>query len=159
MAEEDPEGSSETGGSLRAKLEATQAANREMEAQLRPLMAAQVIADKGFKYLKPEDLKDVPLKELASKAEALNKANESIHVNVVKTILADQGVPDDEMDAAVERFLNPERGEAHAETSTRLAQLGSIGGRIPESDKDRGLHGQDLIQAGLEAKYAKTKRR
>lgn len=159
MADNESEDQLETGGSLRAKLEATQAENRELAAQLKPLMAERLIADKGFKYLKPEDLADVPLKELATKAEALNKAKESVHATVVKSILADQGVPDDELEAAVQRFLNPDKQETHAEASSRLADLGRIGGAIPETDKDKGLHGQARIEAALQEKYAKNRRR
>jgi hypothetical protein len=159
MAEEDPEGITETGGSLRAKLEASNAANRELESQLKPLLVAQEISSKGYKYVTPDDLKDVSLSELATKAAALEKSKIAARADVVKSILKDQGVADDELDAEVERFLNPDRTESHAEQSTRLADLGRIGGRISPSDKDKGLHGQDLIEAALQEKYAKNRRR
>jgi hypothetical protein len=159
MAEEDPEGTTETGGSLRAKLEASQAENREMAKTLRPLLAAQVIAEKAYKYVKPEDLADVPLTELATKAEILNKQKGEVHEQVVRTILAEQGVADADLDTAVQRFLNPDAQESHADTSTRLASLGRIAGTAPESDKDKGAHGQDLIELALQQKYDSNSRR
>lgn len=159
MADNDSEEQLETGGSLRAKLEATQAENRELASQLRPLMAQQEISSKGYRYITPDDLKEVPLKELSTQAAALEKAKADVHASVVKSILRDQGYADDELDAAVERFMNPDKQESHEETSTRLANLGRIGGKIPESDKDKGLHGQARIEAALSDKYAKTRRR
>lgn len=159
MATDPTEEGNEAGSTLRSKLEHQLEENKALKAQLAPLLAANEIATKGYKFVKPEDLSGVDPTELAAKAAALEDANRKVHADVLRSVLADQGVPEAELDAAVESHLNPDQREDHAVVSGRLASLGRVTGSIPETDKDRGLTGQDRIAAALNEKYAKNTRR
>lgn len=156
MAEEGSEDQSETGGSLRAKLEASNAENREMAAELRSFKAAKEIADKGYKHVTLDDLKDVSLTELSAKAAELETKKTADHEVVLRQVLAAQGYDGDALDTAVSQLLNPE--ESHNEVSTRLASLGRISGGAPGAHDTEGRTGRHLIEAGLEENAEKAKK-
>lgn len=148
MADEQPEGGSETGGSLRAKLEASLEANRQMAAELHGFKAQQIIAEKGYKHVTIDDLQGVDLTELATKAEAIEKQNLQLRETVLKETLQSQGLDGDRLDEAVKNLLHPQ--ESHADTSTRLANLGRIAGGAPGAHDTENLTGRQLIMAGIE---------
>lgn len=158
MAENDSADTNEAGGTLRAKLEAALAEKRELESQLVPLKAAQVIGSKGYKYVTADDLKDVSLTEIEAKAATLEAQKEAMRLDVVKQILAEQGVDEASLESAAKRFIGAEKSETNADVSTRLAGLSRIGGEIPESDVERGKTGVARIEAALQEKYSKKPR-
>jgi hypothetical protein len=147
MADEQPEGGSETGGSLRAKYEAALDESRQLAAELIAYKAKDVIQEKGYKFVTPEDLKGVGLNELAARAEAVEKQKLEIRETVLRDALAGQGLEGERLDDAVRNLLNPQ--ESHAETSTRLAGLGRINGTFPAQGDTDGLEGRDLIRAAV----------
>lgn len=145
MADEQPEGGSETGGSLRAKYETALEENKQMVNELRTFKAEKVITEKGFKHVTAADLEGVGLDELATKAAAVEADKVKQQETVLREVLQRQGLDGKKLDDEVSKLLNPQ--ESHADTSTRLAGLSRIQGDHPNAHDDEGLQGRDSIRA------------
>lgn len=150
MAEEGSEGQSETGGSLRAKLETALEENKQMVGELRTFKATQLITEKGYKYVTAADLEGVGLDELATKAATVESDKVKQEEVVLRDVLQRQGLEGAKLETAVKNLLHPQ--ESHADTSTRLAGLGRIQGDHPSAHESEGLEGRDAIRAYFEAK-------
>lgn len=96
----------ESGSSLRQKLEAALAENKALKAKQAELVAKDVIRDKGLSLVKPEDLADVAPEEIEAKAAELQKAKEAEMRSTIRTVLAQKGVAEDDLDEAVDDFLS-----------------------------------------------------
>lgn len=149
MADDGSEGQSETGGSLRAKLETALEENKQIAGELRTFKASQIITEKGYKYVTAADLEGVGLDELASKAAAVEESKVKQEESVLRDVLQRQGLEGAKLDNAVKNLLHPQ--ESHADTSTRLAQLGRIQGDHPSAHDTDHLEGRDLIRAHFAA--------
>lgn len=147
MGEFDDESGNESGSSLRQKLEDTVKLNKEMAKELRGFKAEKLIAEKKLAYVKPEDLADVDLAELENKALQLNEQKEGERKAVLRSVLAEQGVPEDQLDNQIEQFLAP-KPESVNQVSGRLADIGQIQGRYADTSTDN-LTGPDLIYASV----------
>lgn len=148
MADDLDESESETGGSLRSKLEASVKANKQLADKLRTFEAKELIAAKGYKYVTAEDAAGVELDELPTKLAEIEKQKLATRESVLRDVLKGQGHEDGErLDEAVKSLLNPQ--ESHAETSTRLASLSRISGDFPGVHDSDGLEGRALIRQGL----------
>lgn len=158
MADDGSEGQSETGGSLRSQLEATIAERNQMASELLGFKAAQEIGAKGYKHVTVDDLKGVKLDELPAKAAQIEKDKLAVRETVLRDVLKDQGYEDGErLDEAVKKLISPD--ESHAETSTRLANLGRIAGDFPATHEDEGLTGRKLLQAHFGKQEKSNKQR
>lgn len=154
MADDGSEDQSETGGSLRSKLESSIAENRQLATELRSFKAAALIAEKGYKFVTADDLKDVSLAEFDAKAAELEAKQAKQEEVILRKVLANQGTYSEaELDSAVTRLLNPE--ESHAETSTRLQSLARIKGDAPSRHDGENSTGRTLIAEGLAENAAK----
>lgn len=139
------EDTNESGGQLRKQLERALAENKALLKKVAGHEAKQLISEKGFKYVKPEDLADVDLEEMATKAEALEQTGLEQRKELLKQVLAGQGVAEDSIDSEVDRFLNPK--EDHSAVADRVAGLGKIqGGYVPPPTSNDPA---DLILAGI----------
>lgn len=158
MADDGSEGQSETGGSLRSQLEATIAERNQMAQELLGFRAAQEISAKGYKHVTAEDLKGVKLDELPAKAAQIEKDKLAVRETVLRDVLKDQGYEDGErLDEAVKKLITPD--ESHAETSSRLANLGRINGDFPGAHEEETLTGRKLLQAHFGKQEKQSSRR
>lgn len=141
----------ESGGQLRAKLEAALAANKTLTEEVLGFKAEKVISAKGFKFVTPEDLHGVGLDELETKAAEVEAAKAAQRESVVKQVLADKGLQGDQLDAALKNLLSPEQAQADAAIG-RLAEVGRIQGNVPSTAGEQGLFGKSRIRAALAKK-------
>lgn len=145
MDDSGSEDTNESGGALRKQLEKALAANKELSKRVAAQEAKTLIESKGYKYVKPEALADVDLDEMADKAEALEKSGLETSKVLLRQVLTNQGVSADDLDSEVDRFLNPQ--ESHAQTSSRVAEVGRTQGSYvaPRTEQTP----MDLILAGV----------
>lgn len=143
--DDDLEGTNESGGSLRKNLEKALSDNASLAKELSSYKASAVIAEKGYKFVTPEDLAGVDLANIAAKAEEVEKAKgtqaESLLSSALKAKFGD--------DLDVEAFLGTLATGKPESESTSLHKLGKIQGQVPGSNKFEGLHGRDLIKAAV----------
>lgn len=140
---------SESGGTLRQKLEDALAANRTLHTELVGYKAKDVIGAEGFKYVTPEDLVGVPLGDLAAKAAEIETSKKEQRQTVLRDVLTERGVPADQLDKALEALIGkPEQSQQNA-TDGVLNSLGRIQGSAPGTLPEQGLFGVDRIRAGL----------
>lgn len=145
MSEElDSEETTESGGSLRAKLETTLAENRALAGQLAELKAKELISEKGLKHVQPGDLVGVNLTELEEKALELEAQKAAADAEALRRVLAARGLDAGEVDKVVNELIS---GESAADTLDRIRSGGHIGGNPPGTNKFEGLYGRDKIYA------------
>lgn len=140
----DSEETTESGGSLRAKLEASLAENKTLAAELHQFKARDIITAKGLKHVRPDDLAGVSLADLEAKAEELEAQNAAADAEAVRRVLAAKGLDASAVDKAVTDLLS---GESTTETLDRIRSGGRIGGDPPGTNKFEGLYGRDKIYA------------
>jgi len=133
----------ETGGELRAKLEAALDENKNLKSSVSSLTAEKVIRDSNLTYVKPEDLSGLSTDEMVAKATELEASKAAQAEELAAKFLAAKGVTLDQIDGAA-------AGQKPAETATRVASLGSLPGTRPKPDFE-GLHGADLLYAAYNA--------
>lgn len=143
MPDDSPEGETSSGGPLREKFEVARRVALDLTIQANP-------------GLKPTDFNGVDPDQFVAHAAGLKQQRQ--------TMLAEElGVSIDDLPAALARAKGETSSEAPAQETpqARTANLGALGGRPasfdPQGDEDRGLWGQDLIEAEL-AREAQQKR-
>jgi hypothetical protein len=142
MSDESPEGETSPGGPLREKFEAARKVALDLTIQAYP-------------GLKPQDFNGVDPDQFVTHATTLKQQR-------MTQLAEDLGVSMDDLPAALARARGESSPAPEPETpQARTANLGSLGGRPasfdPQADEDRGLWGQDLIEAAL-AQEAREKR-
>lgn len=139
----------QTGSALRNKLESTLQENKTLAAQLGELKAKDVLREQGLDLVKVDDLKDIPVDEIETRAQSLQEERSAAQRDLVKTALQRQGVKDDELEDAVTAFLS---GKAEAgkvpDNVDQLHDLSRISG-TPVTTPPSQLHGFDAIQTAL----------
>lgn len=142
---------SESGGTLRQKLEDALAANRDLHTQLVGYRAKDVIGEKGFKYVTPEDLTGVPLDDLADKAAEIEQSKQAQRETVLREVLTERGVPEDQFDTALAALLgNGQSTQSPADSV--ITNVSRIQGAAPGTLPDQNVYGEDRIRAA----YAKS---
>lgn len=141
----------QSGGSLRRTLEDALAENRDLKAENIGFKAKEIIAAQGFKYVTPEHLAGVALDDLATKAAEIEQAKAEERNSVLKSVLAERGIADDQIEAALGQLLQPEAAAQQA-AATRVSQLNRLQGNAPGTLPDQALWGVDLIAAGIAEK-------
>lgn len=147
---EDHDGT-ETGGALRKKLEDALEANKQLSERLRGYEVQNLIKDKGWATVKPEDFEGV---ELTGLEEHGNKLHEQ-RVGLVKDLLSRQGLEGDDLEKQVSAFLagKPAVTEdpAGLDGVTRVRELTGIAGEPASRTKAAELHGEAAIEAAFAA--------
>tara|TARA_B100000470_G_scaffold215097_1_gene197039 strand:+ start:595 stop:1053 length:459 start_codon:yes stop_codon:yes gene_type:complete len=147
--EDDFEG--ESGSSLRRKLEETLTRERQLTTELSGLKAKELITENGYGLVKVEDLVDVDLDQMSTKAEELQQERSGQQVDLARDVLAKRGLVGAELDKAVEDFLAPVgTGDVGAHTRTR--EVAAIGGTAAPLRETSGLMGLDAIDHALRTK-------
>jgi hypothetical protein len=142
---------SNTGGKLRERLEETLKANRDLAAEVSNFRAEKAISEGGFKHVSPEDLKGIPADQIAAKAAEVEAAKLGQREAVLKSVLAERGVPEKDLDAAVANLLGDEKSQQAAALSHVLS-AGRVGGVIPQLLDPNSLTPDQMISAGLSRK-------
>lgn len=133
----------ETPSKLREIIEAKAAEAREA----RTALVTEVTG--AFKYVKPDDLANVPIGELKAKATELEQAKAAEREALLLEELQARGIdPSIISQPAVEQET----------TADRLASVGSLGGIPSRQQADPNLSGRDKIKAAIDAANAKHKR-
>jgi len=138
-----------SGGALRKQLEDTIELNKSLTAELSLVKARDLISEKGLKFVKADDLKGVALADLPAKAEALEAERQATRLDVLKDILREQGVSEDQLEGAVAGFQGTKPG-ASADDFAALTRLSSVGGSTPPKVDVSQLHGMDLAKYAME---------
>jgi len=133
----------ETGGELRAKLEAALKDLNTLKASNASLTAEKVIRDSGLTYVTAADLSEIPTDEMVAKATELEASKAAQAEELAAKFLAAKGVTLDQIDGAA-------AGQKPAETATRVASLGSLQGTRPKPSFE-GKMAQDLLYAAYNA--------
>ena len=142
----------ESGSSLRRKLETAINENQVLTTELAGLKAKELIQEHGYGLVKPEDLLDVNLSEMADRADQLQQERSGQQGELARDMLAKRGLSGSELDKAVEDFLapasNPGAGGAHQ----RTREVAAIGGTSTPLRDTGSLLGLDAIEAALRDK-------
>jgi len=128
----------ESGGALRDRLEEALKANTELGARNRTLEVQ--VAVQGFKYVKPEDLNDVPIDQVQAKAEALEASRIADREAMRAEVMAEMNLKT----AGESKPLDP--------AITRVAALGTLGGTPPGEQKPVPQTPDDWLDLGLSKK-------
>lgn len=143
------------GGALRKKLEESLATNKALAVSLAEMKAKDVVREKGYTLVKPEDLKGVSADQIEAKAEALHNERRGLQADLAKDLLRKQGVKDEELDQAVEDFLSgsaPVLKTDADQVAERLDAVRSIGqqsGTPVSQTPPSQLTGRAAIEHGL----------
>jgi len=146
MAEyDDVDPNEQSGGALREKLEESIGREQHLAGELAAYKAADIITQKGYMYVQPDDLAKVPLDQIESKAQALQEERAKVFEGVVRRQLEQAGVTGEDLDRRVRDFLTvPEGAVTVSETVSvedrqafdRAKSLGTVGSpavRNPET--------------------------
>lgn len=143
------ESGTESGSKLRERLEAEIAKSRQLHDKL----VERVV--KEHRYISPEDLKGVSFDQLEAHAAEVEKTKAAQREQILKDTLVEKGVPEDQLDAALERLLGtsgPTPSEEPAPATNRVASLGRLQGTAPTQKPGDGLWGADKIRAAVGSK-------
>ena len=121
------------GSALRSKLEEALVANREYAKENAGLTAEKVLGSGSFPLVKPEDLADVSVADVESKADELQKQRADQQAALARDMLGrKEGLEGAALDAAVAEFLDVPEGE-----SKRTPDVSRIpGSPVPPSTDD-----------------------
>ena len=136
----DPEGSVESGGALREKLEESNADNKV----LRDALAAT--AAERYQFVTPEDLRDVAPGDLNDRAKAIESERTEQRQTVLNEELKARGLSDEQVGKIVGKLAG-----ASSPPNSALEQLGNIGDPVgrPKPGTQDGLYGPDRIRAAM----------
>lgn len=138
------EDTNESASSLRKKYEAALEQNKAITARLAEREAKDLIREKGYKHLTAEDLKDVSLEDLATKAEELETQKAQADAEALRRVLGAKGISGDDLDKAVADIIG---SPANDGTQERIAAAGRIEGAPVGTNKFEGKSGKDLLYA------------
>lgn len=145
MDDETVETGKESGGSLREKLEAALARESDLKAKVLSYQAREVIAEKGYKHVTPEDLKGVDLDGIEAKAEELEQAKAAQEAEVLKRVLGSKLGDGADVDAVIQGLLGG--GDDQSAALDRIRSVGKVQGSPVAKDQDAaGLSGPELLR-------------
>jgi len=139
----------ESGSSLRRKLEETISEKQELATELAGLKAKELIQERGYGLVKTEDLLDVDLNEMAERAESIQAERHDQQAYLARDILAKRGLTGEELDKAVEDFLAPPDTVGDVAAHSRTREVAAIGGTAAPIRNTENLMGLDAIDAAL----------
>jgi hypothetical protein len=141
----------ESGSSLRDKLEAEIAARRDLESQLSSYKAKDLIAEKGWQHVNPDDLKGVGLAELETKGAELEASKAALKESVLKEVLSKQGITGDDLNDAVSKLVGKVASPADDTTAAlaRMRAAQSAAGSPVGKLETPGVFGASRIRAAL----------
>lgn len=147
MTAEDLDDDQESGRSLRDRLEAEIARNKEIATRL----AKRVAQD--FPHVSAEDLAGVSPDELETKAAELNQLKKQEREEILRSTLEERGLSGEQLDVAVQKLVSGEDSVVTAEPSmdastARVASLGKLQGTVPKPSTE-GLWGASKIRAAV----------
>jgi hypothetical protein len=146
----------ESGSTLRQKLEAALAENQSLKVTLGTTKASQVIQEKGFTHVKPDDLKGVDLEHIEARAEAIQQERQKFLEESLKATFQAQGISDDEeLTARVQAVLGPQAAQEVAEAAAYGRVQSVVGGTPAPVVNTNQLHGREAIRAALEQRSKK----
>ena len=138
---------------LRSLLEDQIGQNKAMATELASYKAGDVIAAKGLQYVTPEDLIDVSLDDIETKAESLEEERSKVFKSAIRRNLEAQGVTGEELENQTTAFMaakqvpnsgaSPEVGAAYQ----RSKSMGS--GGLPAGRNPATMSTMEKLQAGL----------
>lgn len=140
---------------LRGLLEDQIGHNKALETELASYKASDVIMGKGLMYVTPEDLANVSLGDIESKAEALEEERSKVFGTAIRRSLEAQGVVGDELDSQVASFLagqGPASGvqTADPEVASAFQRARSMGtGGATPNRNPQAMSTMEKLQAGL----------
>ena len=140
----DLEGTQETGGALRAQLEAVLAEN----AGLKGTIAAEVAT--RFALVKPEDLKDVPSDQLAAKAAELNETRKQERELILREGLAARGLSEEQIAQTLAKPVTA--AQVSTPQPNHFSALNHLEGNRPSDVQFEGLSGPALIRAAIDSR-------
>jgi len=141
----------EDGSSLRNKLEETQKRNRDLEQQLSKYKSHAVISENGYRFVKAEDLSGFEPGEIEERAQELEASRKVSQEQLVRDLLTSKGVSEDNMESAVQEFLNPESTN-EVNNFGSVKAIGNLNGTSPSiTSIDPSSSPLAKIRAGLEA--------
>lgn len=134
------ESGQESGGALRANLEATNAENKV----LREALTTQVVG--RFKYVSPEDLAGVAPNDLDAKAAEIETQRAEQRQSLLNEELKARGLSDKQIAEIV-----GQSSVGTPPTQSASPDLGNIGDKLtrPKPGTEDGLYGPDRIRAAL----------
>lgn len=139
-----------TGGALRERLEESIRQGRQMQTELTAYRAKDVLAEKGFDLVKPEDLKDVTPEKIEARAQEIQAERETLQQELLTKALEKQGFKGDELDEMVQAAVaQRDASQSKAEAVGRVRSLGNGGTPIPDVDPEK-LHGFDAMKFAIE---------
>ena len=136
----------ESGSSLRRKLEETLTRERQLTTELSGLKAKELITERGYGLVKVEDLVDVNLDEMSTKAEELQQERAGQQADLARDMLAKRGLQGEELEQAVADFLSPGSAPGDAAARTRAKEMSAVGGSAAPLQDASGLVGLDAIE-------------
>jgi hypothetical protein len=132
---------------LRKKLEDTLGQLRDVTNQLQTERAVNLIKEKGFTLVKPEDLKGVGLDELEKKATEVQETRNAEKLDVLKDVLRNRGVAEDDLEKEASALLAPPQQEDPVFALSKLISTpGTPVTGKPDMDK---LVGRDKLEAAF----------
>lgn len=148
-------GNEESGSTLRAKLEEALAREREMASELARYKAAELITQKGLKYVTPEDLAGVPLGELEDRASKLQEERQKVFELAIRRSFEAAGIAGDELEAQVKAFMEGQiqapaqsAPDEFTDAMRRASQVAQMGGAPPARNPET-MTSLEKIEAGL----------
>jgi|SRR5579884_2612469 len=140
-------------GRLRQMYEEAISQNRELAEKVTLYSAKEVLVEKGFDLVKPEDLKGVEPTKFEERAAELQKEREAQANDLLRAALLKRGVDESEVDSMLSALAGEQ--QAQTETAQAAARIGSVGrieGNVEPLVNPNQLHGYDAILAGLAQK-------
>lgn len=135
---------------LRAKLSAANTEREKAIKELHVFKVRDILTEKNLHLVKPEDLKDVDLKDVESAATTLQTQRVEAETAVARKLAKAMGLSDEQVESAVQAMSagNEVRNEA-AEATARARQLSQKGNPLPVTTQIDELHGFAAIKAGM----------
>jgi len=153
MSDQSEDLSGMDGGTLRTKLEESIGREKNLAGRLAVFEAANVISEKGYTYVQPEDLASVPLDQIAEKAEALQAERAGVFEGVIRRQLESAGVSGDDLEKQVADFTAGKavdgggQVDPNADAISRIRSIGG-GGTVPARNPET-MSTMEKLQAGL----------
>ncbi|MEM9605897.1 MAG: hypothetical protein AAGA99_00655 [Actinomycetota bacterium] len=141
-----------SGSALREKLEEALKSNRQLQQTVATNEAADLIREKGFGLVKPEDLVGVDVGDREAKAAELQSEREAAGAEFTRTLLAQKGLTEEQITDLLgdgsegTGGVVPDPDEA---AYRRAGAAGKVQGSPAPVVDDRNLHGFDAIHAGV----------
>lgn len=148
--DEDGQEGQADGGKLRRKLEKALEDNRKLAERVRTHEVKQVLTEKGFDLVTPDDLSGVDLDEIEAKAAEIQERNQKLQGDLLRKALQAKGFEGEDLDEMVESIAGAKTAEQADEDATKRAQsLGRVDSTTSPRVDPSKLHGIDAISAGI----------